>query len=196
MISLILDGKVKDHLRKHWKVYGMGAGALAAGIGAGEVADRVFKGEEHLAKDALTTARTAGVLGTGWAMKKKYDQKNRPRRKPIKEALGFKDKKAADVIEKTGGKRAVGHLGKHWKKYATLAGAGLAASLAGEGMRLGASKKIGDALKDKDTDKISSAHKLLRKGEVVDTAGTATTIGAGAAAGAGKLFDRRKSKRT
>jgi hypothetical protein len=197
MISLIYEmsipSKIGKHLKKHWKVYGMGAGALGAGIAAGELADRVFGDKDHAGKDAITAARTAGVLGTGWAMKKKYDE-NESKKKKISEA--FKPEKTADVIEKTGGRPVVGHLRKHWKKYATLAGAGLAASLAGEGMRLGASKKLGDAIAANDKDKLASAHKLLRKGEIVDTTGTTTTIGAGAAAGAGKLYDRRKYKRT
>ncbi len=172
----------------------MGAGALAAGIAAGEVADRTFKGEDHIGKDAATGARTAGALGAGWAMKKKYDQANRPN-KTIKEVIGFKEKKAADVIEKTGGDRAVGHLRKHWKKYAGLAGAGVALSIGAEGERIGSHQAIRDALKRGDADTARKYSDRLRRAEVVDNLATGTTVGAGAAAGAGKLFDRRKEKR-
>lgn len=194
MIAIMSEGKIKDHLRRNWKVYGIGSGALAAGVGGEEAADRLLGNDEQL-KSAARTARVAGGLGAGWAMKKLYDKN---KRRKITEMAVTADKtaeKTADVIEKTGGRRAVGHLRKHWKKYATLAGAGLAASLAGEGMRVKADRDISDIAKRLKDRELSGTSKRLTRGTVVDNLGTAVTVGAGAVAGAGKYYDRRKTKR-
>ena len=141
MIAIMSEGKIKDHLRKNWKVYGIGAGALAAGIGGEEAANKLLGDREDL-KGAARTARVAGGLGAGWAMKNLYD-KNKKRKITEIAVTGERTaERTADVIEKTGGRPVVGHLRKHWKKYAALAGAGVATSLAGDTYRAGLARDI------------------------------------------------------
>ena len=189
-----LPSKIKAHIKKNWPVYAMGAGAVATGIAAGELADRIIKPEGGV-KDAITAARTAGILGTGWAMKKKHVELNTPNKKKQLNEFEFKDTKTADVIEKTGGKPAVGHLRKHWKKYAALAGAGVAMSLAGEGERIAAHNAIRNAHEGGNLDIAKKASDRLRRAEYLDNLGTATTIAGGSLAASGKLFSKRKGNK-
>lgn len=205
MISITLESelgsKIKGHMKRNWPLYAMGTGAVISGVSAGQVADRLEKSGEITKANLIRATRAPALVGTGIGLAKaseKLRQQELKKKKLTEADENTTTQKTADVIEKTGGQRAVSHLRKHWKKYASLAGAGLAASLAGEGMRLSAGKKIRDIASSDNvnTDKLKKASKLLTRGEVTDTIGTTATVGGGSLAAAGKLFDRRKVKRT
>ena len=200
MISIMFElstNKIKGHIKRNWPLYAIGAGAVGSGLASGEVAERLGKAGKNVASKIIRGARTPALIGTGIALAKTSERlKKEYKNKKINEDTTTKQ--TADVIEKTGGQRTVAHLRKHWKKYATLAGAGLATSLAGEGMRLSAGKQIRDIANQKDINKesLSKASQRLTKGEVIDTVGSTATVGGGALAATGKLYDRRKGKRT
>ena len=199
MYELKTAQKVKDHIKRNWPLYAAGAGITAGGFAAEKVVDDLLDKGKTAEGLGLRGGRTVGMLAAGASLKKTHDKLNPEKRKRLQETSLFKDtesgEKTAKVVEKTGGKRAVGHLRKHWKKYAALTGLGVAASLGAEGMRIGAHQKIKDAAEKGDIEGVKKASRVLRKGEVADNSATALTVGAGSLAAAGKIFDRRKNRR-
>ena len=89
MIALMFEqrfrDKAKEHLKKNWKMYGLGLGAVTGTLASekilrdkvknqvGEAADK-----SELSANNMRLARSLGMIGTGWKMKSMYNKNSKP----------------------------------------------------------------------------------------------------------------------